>query len=274
MSVDNIDLQSLQRIGNRIRKQRELLGLTQENLAHKSGYSDRIIRNIEQGYRTKIQTLRDVCAALSISDNIICNPTNIIADEKYGAYNLAHYEHYIGFYFAYRRDFPSNINFLQTIYKIFWSEEVNCLVFSENQHYDTGDGKTVDFSQAGKIYINNDIGLIHFVTSANGAMRLLTLSKLRRDDNTMSGVVLTQARTTGHYFPAVSPIYLRKQEDAFVENKLDNASRIIGPDDDEYSIISNFIEEIENETAYFPTISAINKNISHINIRRNTKNKA
>ena len=213
MALDFLNAESLVSLGNVIRKKRESLGWTQEKLAEQAGYSDKVVRNVEHGIRSKAQTIRDVCKALKLPDDIYEISDNVIADAKYGAYNLSHYVDYIGLYFGFRRGLTVQSNFLRTVYEILWSDKNRCLEFIEDQKYTSSNGRIIDFSQRGDIYISNEIGLLHLITSDRGAVRLITLSKLRRDDNTLEGVVLTQLRNANHYSPAVSPIYLQKAED-------------------------------------------------------------
>jgi predicted transcriptional regulator len=72
MAVDYMNPESLAALGVVIRKKRESVGWTQEKLAYEAGYSDKIIRLIEHGARTKLQTLQNVCQALGD-----CRPMHI-----------------------------------------------------------------------------------------------------------------------------------------------------------------------------------------------------
>jgi hypothetical protein len=181
---------------------------------------------------------------------------NKVADPRYGSYAANNYSDYIGTYFAFRRALTDQTNFLRTIFQISWSERKRCLEFFEEQRYLSSAGRPVDFSQQGDIYINNDVGLLHLVTSDRGAIRVITLSKLRRSDSILEGIVLTQLRHSRYYSPAVSPIYLQKAEE--VENRSEVSSLIgpIAPTHELYPTVAGYIAEVEREVAYFPPDSS------------------
>jgi transcriptional regulator with XRE-family HTH domain len=267
MGLDFLNPESLLAVGQIIRRKRESLGLTQESLAAKAGYSDKLIRYIEQGKRTRLQTLQNVCQALGLPADTYEVPDNVIADSKYGSYNLNHYADYVGIYFGFRRGLTNQANFLRTIYEIAWSNKKRCLEFFEDHKYISSIGRPVDFSQQGDIYINNDIGLLHLITMDRGAIRLVTLSKLRRDDNTLEGVVLTQLRNAHHHSPAVSPIYLQKAEGVAERGEVASLIGPIPPTNEIYPTVAAYIEEVEREVAYFPPTSSLDPKITRISSR-------
>jgi hypothetical protein len=176
---------------------------------------------------------------------------NKIADTRYGSYAVNHYADYIGRYFGFRRAFTNQTNFLRTVFEISWSEEKRCLEFREEQKYVSSAGRSVDFSQQGDIYINNDVGLLHLVTSDRGAIRLITLSKLRRSDGILQGVVLTQLRHSLYYSPAVSPIYLQKAEGVANGSEVSSLIGPIAPTHEVYPTVAGYIADVEREVAYF-----------------------
>jgi transcriptional regulator with XRE-family HTH domain len=178
MVLDSRSSESLSSLGQVIRKRREDLGWTQERLADSAGYSDKIIRNVEHGIRTKLQTIKDVCVALKLPDDVSVMFDNSISDPIYGSYNLRHYTNYVGIYFGFRRDLPAGINFKRSIFEISWSRSKKCLEFVEDCRYTDSNGKTVDLAQSGDIYINNEVNLLHLLTSSHGAIGLITLSML------------------------------------------------------------------------------------------------
>jgi hypothetical protein len=148
-----------------------------------------------------------------------------------------------------------------------WSEKKRCLEFVEEHKYVSSAGRPVDFSQKGEIYISNDIGLLHLLTSERGAMRLITLSKLRRDDNILQGVVLTQLRNGHHYSPAVSPIYLQKADAILSRSEVASLIGPVPPTDELYPTVAAYIEEVEREVAYFPPTSSLEPKVARISSR-------
>ena len=151
---------------------------------------------------------------------------------------------------------------MRTVFEISWSEEKRCLEFYEDQKYISSAGRPVDNSQQGDIFINNDIGLLHLVTSDFGAIRLVTLSKLRRSDDILEGVVLTQLRNSHYYSPAVSPIYLQKAEGVVSRSEVASSIGPIAPTDELYRTVAAYIEEVEREVAYFPPTSSLEPKVT------------
>jgi transcriptional regulator with XRE-family HTH domain len=274
MAVDFTNPGSLVALGALIRKKRESIGWTQEKLANQAGYSDKIIRLIEHGARTKLQTLQNVCQALGLPVDTYELSDNKIADAKYGSYNLIHYIDHIGIYYGFRRGLSVQTNFLRTIYEIAWSEKKRCLEFFEDQRYMSSAGRMVDFSQHGDIYISNEEGLLHLLTSDKGALRLITLSRLRRDDNVLQGAVLTQLRNALHYSPAVSPIYLQKAEALASRSEVASLIGPIPPTHELYSTVAACIEEVEREVAYFPPTSSLDPKVTRISSRMSKPRRA
>ncbi|MBV9829410.1 MAG: helix-turn-helix domain-containing protein [Alphaproteobacteria bacterium] len=269
MALDFLNPEALATLGQAIRKKRESIGWTQEKLAGQSGYSDKVIRNIEHGARTRLQTIKNICQALGLPEDLYGISGNAISGAKYGAYNLSHYADYVGIYFGFRRGLSIQSNFLRTVYEIAWSPAKGCLEFFEDHKYTSSTGRKIDFSQNGEIYINNDIGLLHLLTCDHGAMRLITLAKLRRDDNhiILEGVVLTQLRSAHHFSPAVSPIYLKKTEDVQTRSEVASLIGPISPADELYAEVATYIEEVEREVAYFPPTSSIDPKVTRISSR-------
>jgi len=267
MELDFSNPEALKELGEEIRKKRESIGWTQLTLAEKAGYSDKIIRNIEGGRKTRPYTLRHVCQAVGLPIETPTVNDNIIADAKYRSYNLNHFNEYIGIYSAFRRGLSHQINFLRTVYEISWSEKKRCLVFFEDHKYLSSDGRPIDHTQHGDIYISNEVGLLHLLTSEKGALRLVTLSKLRRPANILQGVVLTQIINAIHYSPAVAPIYLQKAYDVARRSELASLIGPISPAHEEYQSVAAHLEEVEREVVYFPPVSSLEPKVTRISAR-------
>jgi hypothetical protein len=151
--------------------------------------------------------------------------------------------------------------------KLLGLKKKRCLEFYEEQKYTSSAGRPVNFGQQGDIYINNDIGLLHLVTSDRGAVRLITLSKLRRTDDILEGIVLTQLRNSHYYSPAVSPIYLQKADGVVSRSEVISLTGPIAPTDELYRTVAAYIEEVEREVAYFPPTSSLDPKVTRISSR-------
>lgn len=77
------DKELLQELGKRIRKRRISLGLTQEELANKSGVSLRTIVNAEKGLDIKLSILLCILRA----ENLLVNIESLIPESSIRHYN-------------------------------------------------------------------------------------------------------------------------------------------------------------------------------------------
>jgi lambda repressor-like predicted transcriptional regulator len=184
---------------------------TRAHLATKSGHDVRTIRTVLAGLEpVRDQTIVDVCQALGI-DPELSEPTDPeiqVAEPWYGSYARDPYRSYEGVYFAYRRSFTYPDVFVRSVYEIKWHEDDWIFVFQEHQSYLANNKRKIDHSQAGEVYISQYTDLIHLVTVATGAVRTVTLRKMR--DGIMRGCLLTQSDRETYFQPCVSGIFLEK----------------------------------------------------------------
>lgn len=230
----------------RIEKARLAKGWTRNQLADHAGYTEKTIFNLLAGKPVKNLTVMHVCQALGLEPELEDESHYVeVADAAYGEYPRGPYRKYEGGYFAYRRSFSSPVRLMRTVIELEWSEDEG-LVFREHSQFFV-DRKRVDNSQSGHVYISQTTGLIHLLTTVEGAVRLITLTKMIGGDEVMRGVVLTQIDRDAHYVPSVSPIMLTKVPDyepgkhramagpieeradeyAFVCSELDHAERSV-----------------------------------------------
>jgi len=180
---------------------------------------------------------------------------NIAADE-FGAYNLDHYDEYVGFFYAYRRSFSFIGSIIRSLYEFRWNEERRCLAFREIQSYNSPElGRKVDYSQEGDVFISNSIGLIHLLTRNEGALRLITLTKMREADQVVRGIVLTQAEADFYYQPSVSPIFFKKIETLANAEELAQRVGPIRPTEPDYLPADQMLIEIEQRIGKFALAS-------------------
>jgi transcriptional regulator with XRE-family HTH domain len=251
MSLEQLDDKGRIALGRRIEQARNKARLTLAQLAERAGYDERTVRNVIKGQKTRIATVEDICDVLQIrsvaDDKAKSSP---IADEMHGGYTLKHFDDYIGRFHAYRRSFTFPKNLVRSLYEITWSDEQSCLVFTETQRYRSSEmQRTQDYSQQGEIFISNTIGLLHLLTREEGALRLITLTKLRLDDQALQGIVLTQAQGPFYYQPSVSPIFLRKLADA--DHQGEQPIGPIRPGDADYDEIDRALADIEKNIGIF-----------------------
>ncbi len=123
-----------------------------------------------------------------------------------------------------------------------WSEGEG-LVFHDHGQFRAGH-KQVDNSQSGHVYISQTTGLMHFVTSVEGAVRLITLTKMFGGEEIMRGAVLTQIDRDAHYLPAFSPIVLTKLR-SYEPEKHRAMNGPVDEHDEEYSFICAELHQTE-----------------------------
>lgn len=232
-----------------------------KNLAPKALAEDakcnvRTIRNFFNGEAVKESTMRLICGAVGIDFDQVINTetgTTRSSDPEHGSYSEALIQDYIGYFYAYRRSFTASGKFLRSLFKFEWDGNRSCLRFDEFQTYDSSRLKRkVNYDQTGEVFISNTVGLVHLLTTRLGALRLITLTRLHHDENTMRGLVLTQAEWPDHFQPAVSPIYFQKIQAAVArEQLLKRVGPIEAVQGDEYQQIKTMLEQIETDVAFF-----------------------
>jgi hypothetical protein len=218
---------------------------TRVHLADLTGYDERTIRNVLGGKPVRDQTIIDICEALGIEPIVESENQHFeVADAEYGEYPRGPYRKYQGGYFTYRRSFSSAAYLMRSVIEIEWADEEG-LIFSEHSQFQSG-SKRIDNSQKGHVYISQTTGLIHLLTSFEGAVRLITLTKMIGGDEVMRGAVLTQIDRDAHYIPSISAIVLTK-----VRNYQPEKYRALaGPVDrsvDEYEFICHELEHTERK---------------------------
>lgn len=227
---------------------------TRTKLAEVSGYDVRTIRTVLSGDEpVRDQTILDICKALGITAELDDVESDIeVSGHQYGAYARTPYKHYEGGYFAYRRSFTYPNTFLRSLYELRWHEAEEVFHFQEFQSYTSVENRPIDHSQAGKIYISPATDLIHFLTIHEGAVRLITLTKMRGNYATMRGSVLTQSERTMFYQPSVSAIYLDKIANFDFSVHCREVGPIV-PSNEAYQSVEATIEAIEQDVMFVAT---------------------
>jgi transcriptional regulator with XRE-family HTH domain len=211
-------------------------GLTREALAERADVKERTLGNLLGGQSVRDATVAKVARALSIElDSLLsgapdqggaAGDTNTRADEAYGGYMLPAYEGYLGAYVAYRRVFSAKAELYRSVFDIDWDEALSRLRFLELQRFRGRDNRSVAMNHGGGIYISPHTGLIQLLTTFQGALRLVTLSRFRLADNRLRGLILTQSDRDKFFEPAVSAIFLEKLEG---KRRLSDLERLVGP---------------------------------------------
>jgi len=223
-------------------------GWTRKELARAANVAPKTVSNFLSGDHVSWATFKSLCKALDVSTAVDeAKPAHEVARPDLGGYTREAYADYLGGYFAYRRSFISRDRVLRSVYALEWSKEMGGLAFKEYQQYKSR-GKSVDHSQDGPVHISPKYNLVHLVTSAKGAVRLVTLIK---NEDIFRGAILTQSDQEQFYQPSISPIYLEKIESF---NPSAPPLDMVGPIDrshEDFGPIAERLEEIERKTILF-----------------------
>lgn len=246
----------------RVRLEMAKSGLTREALAERAACKERTLGNLLAGQTVRDATVAKIARVLGIDleDLIDAPPTQAAAVEKtadgrageeYGGYLLSAYESYIGTYVAVRRVFSERNELFRSVFEIDWDDELRRLRFFELQRFRGSNNRPVSSSHAGGIYISPHTGMVHMLTTFQGALRLVTLTKFRMGDNRLRGVILTQSDRDVFFQPAVSAIYLERLAGKRKNSELDRMVGPFGPADPMFRGATDELSQIEKSTVFF-----------------------
>lgn len=256
----------------RVRLEMAKLGLTREALAERAACKERTLGNLLAGQPVRDTTIAKVARVLGldIEDALGRDTGNGTpetappklegrAGEEYGGYLLSAYAHYVGTYIAYRRVFSDRNELFRSVYEIDWDDEFDRLRFFELQRFRGQDNRPVSSSHAGGIYISPHTGMIHLLTTFQGALRLVTLTKFRMGDTRLRGVILTQSDRDQFFQPATAAIYLEKLEARRKNSELEKLVGPFGPTDPSFKPASEELARIESNAVLFAGMSRTTK---------------
>jgi transcriptional regulator with XRE-family HTH domain len=246
----------------RVRLEMAKGNLTREGLSQQAACKERTLGNLLAGQPVRDATVAKIARVLGIDleDFLDGRGTAHAAEampadegraaEEYGGYLLSSYAHYIGTYFAYRRVLSDKTEFFRSIYEIDWDDEQRRLRFFELQRFRTARDTTVSSTHAGGVHISPHTGIVHFLTTYQGALRLVTLNKFRTGDTRLKGLILTQSDRDVFFQPAVSAIYLEKIRGKRKNSELEQLAGAFGRDDPEFEAVAREIAAIERDAVF------------------------
>ncbi len=244
----------------RVRLEMAKLGLTREMLAERAACKERTLGNLLAGQPVRDATVAKVARVLGLDledalgrDAPLIEPAKLNgrageerAGEEYGGYLLSAYAQYLGTYIAYRHVFSDRNELFRSVYEIDWDEDLNRLRFFELQRFRGHDNRAISSSHAGGIYMSPHTGMIHLLTTFQGALRLVTLTKFRMGDTRLRGVILTQSDRDQYFQPATSAMYLEKLEVRRKNSELEKLVGPFGPTDASFKTASEELARIES----------------------------
>lgn len=242
-------------LGTRIRECLEEQGLTQEYLAAELNVDPRTVRNMLSGRSLTVPRVKrigeifetDVWAVLRRSeDGADGAGSETAVIEEFGGYPRHSVERYEGEYIAVRHSLGENPNLHCSFYSLEWDAGKQALHFEESNKF-IGQGKRPrDYSQGGHVHISPDIGLLHLMTCWRGAIRLITLSKMRLTSGIMYGALLTQSDQKFGFMPATTPIVFQKL-DRSQPDTVPDSSGPVQPNHDAYQIWAEELATAEHD---------------------------
>lgn len=251
------------RVGDRIRrhlqdnavkkiqtKNRQIIS-TPTELADAVGMAPSTIFKLHSG-EFSMKTLRIVEAVLgttfSDADAIPDSAAMLgLAPVSSGGYSDAKIGPYIGTYLTVRQGMSNPENLLTTLVDISWDENEQIARFNETNKFISSEGKDYDYSQSGTVHISEKIGLIHLLTSVEGALRLITMTRLQVMEPVMYGAILTQIPEAGTFIPTKASVHFRKMGDQ-ISSLRDIDVGVITPQHDLYNSLLSDLDEARRAT--------------------------
>lgn len=244
----------------RVRLEMAKGSLTREALAKRAACKERTLGNLLAGQTVRDATVGNIARVLGIDLEDFLDGRGSGASEpesgegrapeEYGGYLLSAYAHYVGTYFSYRRVFSNKNEFFRSVYEIDWDDELRRLRFFELQRFRITETRTVSNTHAGGVHISPHTGIIHLLTTFQGALRLVTLHKFRTGETRLRGLILTQSDRDMFYQPAVSAIYLERMRVRRKNSELEKLIGAFGPADPEFTSVSEEISAIERNAVF------------------------
>lgn len=244
----------------RVRLEMAKSSTTREGLAKRAACKERTLGNLLAGQPVRDVTVAKIARVLGIDLEDFMNGGATAlpeveggegrAAEEYGGYLLSAYAHYVGTYFAYRRVLSEKNEFFRSVYEIDWDDELHRLRFFELQRFRSANNATVSNSHAGGLYISPHTGIVHLLTTYQGALRLVTLNKFRTGDARLKGLILTQSDRDMFFQPAVSAIYLEKIRIKRKNSELEKLVGAFGRNDPEFATVAEEIAAIERSAVF------------------------
>ncbi|NBB80956.1 MAG: hypothetical protein GVY36_16175 [Verrucomicrobia bacterium] len=197
-------------------KDRDIIS-TPTELAHSAGVAQSTIFKLHSG-EFSMKTLRIVEAILGKNfsgDVTKTTPSASVQSEPIfsGGYTEEQISPYLGTYLTVRQGMANLENLLTTLVHVFWDDTRQMARFHETNKFLSSEGKDYDYSQSGTVHVSGKIGLVHLLTSVEGALRLITLTRLQVMEPVMYGAILTQVPEAGTFVPTKASVHFRKLRD-------------------------------------------------------------
>lgn len=219
MLISELTQTQREELGRVIRARMEYEGFKQAYVAAVLDINERVLRNILAGRslnEPRIRKLSELLKEDLVARVVAPDTPSAPKDDHiktFGGYPRHAVERYFGDYIAVRHGLGENPNLHCSYFSFDWDAEKQAMHFAEDNRFLGSGARVRDYSQGGYVHISPDIGLLHLMTCWRGAVRLITLSKLRLNSGMMHGALLTQSDRKLGFMPATTPIVFRKIDD-------------------------------------------------------------
>lgn len=166
---------------------------------------------------------------------------------KVGGYTYKQIQPYIGRFLTVRRGTTIPENLLTTMVEIYWDDELGGARFNETNKFTSSQGRELDYSQSGTVHQSPHIGVLHLLTSYEGALRLITLTRLQVMEPIMYGAILTQVPEAGNFVPSRATVHFRKLDELSVD-AVEAKVGVITPEHADFGALEADLEEARQAT--------------------------
>jgi transcriptional regulator with XRE-family HTH domain len=198
-------------------------GWTRTFLASKIGCDEKTIRNLLAGEEARDRIVIDVSQALGVTPELEDAREHVnVAEDVFGGYLRSTHRGYEGFFHLYRRSYTKSGAIFKSVVEIRWDGEKDRFGFSEYYQLDEGEPRGAR-AHVGAVYISSYTNLVHLLTTYEGSVRLITLTKMREPDGILRGSIQTQSESLMFFYPTISSICLcrAKEYDASLQLRND-----------------------------------------------------
>lgn len=158
-----------------------------------------------------------------------------------GGYSYQDILPYLGRYLTIRQGTTVVENLLTTRVDIHWDENAEMARYDEYNRFLSSSGKIMDYSQSGTVHRSRALGVLHLLTSFEGAIRLVTLGRIQVMEPVMYGMILTQIQGSGAFVPTSSVVHFRRMSEQGAAAAFETG--VVRPGDPQFKALQQDLNE-------------------------------
>lgn len=218
-------------IANVVLKAKETQGLSNQEIAEKAGYNEKVVRDIINRRCRTYKTVEEVCEVLSIKLQASLEEAGLHDDSEsdhspneLGGYSREIYRRHVGIYTTVRPAYADPNRLKLYVTEIDWDSAIPALRFTER--------RTDSLGQNGHIYIAPTSAYMYLMTIKQGWVRTVLVSQLVNNSSIMRGIILSQFNISGaNHAPVCAPIVYIKDDPAqrpFPDDEIEQSDQNYG----------------------------------------------